>query len=166
MKKTWYQLPEKDCEYLKKHEFSAVRWCLAAVNSLAYGQEDLEKRLECIPQGKLRWRLMLGHLRALMNDILGTTPVKQCKTIKNEMEDMKLQLIPKTTVAKDRLVISVKDLSFIVDHAKQDMCTSCALMDNEFRKCEMFRILETVSPPKDMGDGTFCPYWKDDWWDK
>ena len=166
MKETWYQLPEKDCEYLKKHEFNAVRWGLAAVNSIAYGQEDLAERLECIPNGKLRWRLMLGHLRSLMNDLLGTTPTKQCKSIRNEMSDMKLQMVPKTMITKDRVVVDVSDISYIVYHAKRDMCVACLGTEEEYRKCEMFKILQGICPTEEVGDRSTCPYWKDDWWDK
>ena len=60
MKRTWYQLPESECERLNRTEMNAMRWCLAAINSVAYAQDDLAKRLECIPNGKVRWRLMLG----------------------------------------------------------------------------------------------------------
>ena len=80
MKKTWYQLQEEDCERLNRTEMTALRWSLAAINSCAYAQDDLAKRLECIPDGKVRWRLMLGQLRALCNDLLGIQvfPAQPC----------------------------------------------------------------------------------------
>lgn len=158
MKKTWYQLPEEDCERLNSTEMRAVRWSLAAENSVSYAQRDLEKRLECIPEGKRRWRLMLGQLRALCNDLIGTIPVKQCKTIRNVMNDMELRMVPKGTKHDTRVVLDAKDLGYLVTLAKKEMCTSCILTDDECRRCELYKILEIAVPLDDYGDGTICPY--------
>lgn len=166
MKKTWYQLPEEDCERLNRTEMTALRWSLAAVNSCAYAQDDLAKRLECIPDGKVRWRLMLGQLRALCNDLLGTTPRKQCLTIKHVMDDMELRMVPKFTPVPDRVCMGVDDLSYLVRAAKKDICVGCILTGDECRKCELYRILESVSPMEDWGDSMMCPYNRDDWMDR
>lgn len=85
MKETWFQLPEEQCERLRKQEMTTIMWCLSAVNSVAHGRDDLQKRLSMIPNGMKRWNLMLGQLRSLMSDMLGTTPYKQRKTIQNTM---------------------------------------------------------------------------------
>ena len=165
MKTTWYQLPEEDCERLNSTEMRAVRWSLAAENSVSYAQRDLEKRLECIPEGKRRWRLMLGQLRALCNDLIGTIPVKQCKTIRNTMEDMELRMVPKGTKRDNRVVMDAKDLGYLVTLAKQERCTACVLTDAECRDCTLYKILESAVPLDDYGDGGICPYnllkWED-----
>ena len=87
IKQTFYELTDEDCERLNATEMRAVRWLMASLNSCIYAQRDLVHRLECIPSGKARFRLMLGHLRAINNDIIGTTPKKQCKQIRNTMDD-------------------------------------------------------------------------------
>ena len=166
MKTTWYQLPEDQCERLMRPEMSALKWCFAALNSVTYGQDDLAARLKKIPNGTRRWNLMLGQLRALLNDIIGTVPVKQCQNIKNTMNDMELRLVPKTSQMPHNAVVSVDDLTYIVKAAKKSICTSCTLMDGECRTCELYKILETISPLEDYGSGMICPYMKEDWWDR
>lgn len=166
MKETWYQLPEEQCERLRKQEMTTIMWCLSAVNSVAHGRDDLQKRLSMIPNGKKRWNLMLGQLRSLMSDMLGTTPYKQRKTIQNTMNDMALRLVPKGTQSNNRVTMDADDLALLIRHAKKDLCTSCVFNGDECRKCELYQILESISPQEDYGDGTMCPYMKEDWWDR
>lgn len=165
MKQTFYQLPEKDRERLKSYEMNALRWCLAAVNSLAYGQDDLKHRLECIPEGKVRYRLSLGQIRAILNDIIGTTPYKQAKQARNLMEDMELRMVPRGyTKSDNRAVIELGDLSYLIDHAKADVCSTCILTDDECRKCQMYQLMTAYAPLDDYGSGTVCPYAQKEWW--
>jgi len=165
MKTTWYQLPEEDCERLNSTEMRAVRWSLAAKYSVACAAEVLGKRLDCIPEGRVRWRLMLGQLRALCNDLIGTVPAKQRKTIWNVMNDMELRMVPKGTKRDDRVVMDAKDLGYLVTLAKQERCTACVLTDAECRDCTLYKILESAVPLDDYGDGGICPYnllkWED-----
>jgi len=163
MKQTFYQLPEEDCERLTAPEMRAVRWCLAALNSCAYAQDDLSRRLECIPNGKRRWRLMLGQLRALCNDLLGTIPRKQCVGINNVMHDMELRLVPKFTKWDNRVILPAPDLAYIITLAKKEKCMTCVLTDAECRKCEFYKILESVAPLDDYGSGGICPYNMVEW---
>jgi len=164
MKTTYYSLPEEDRERLTRTEMQAVRWCLAAISSIAYAQDDLASRLDCIPYGRIRWRLMLGHLRACLNDVLGTTPLKQRKTIQNVMNDMELRMVPKLSSNSQRVTMDVEDLSLLVRAAKKDYCSACILTDEECRKCELYKVLESVAPLDDYGDGSLCPYSKEEWW--
>ena len=53
-----YMLPDEDCERLKRSEMTAVRMLLAHLSSAKYAQEDLQDRLECIPNGRMRMRLV------------------------------------------------------------------------------------------------------------
>lgn len=153
-----YELPEADCERLVRTEMMSLRWCIAALNSVTYANEDLSKRLECIPNGKARWRMMMGQLKSLIDDMLGTVPIKQCKTIQNTMHDMEIRLCPKGTPMGDKVVITIKDMSYLIDAAKKDACTACIYTDDEFRKCELYKILESLAPLDDYGDGLWCPY--------
>lgn len=166
IKKTWYQLEEKDCERLNRSEMQAVRWSLAALHCVAHAQNDLAERLKCIPNGQRRWRLMVGQLRALCNDIIGTTPRKQCVGIQSTMNDMELRFVPKYTPFDTRVVMDVNDLSFLVSHAKKDICSACILTGDECRECELYKILESIAPQQDWGHSTVCPYLREDWFDR
>ena len=133
---------------------------------MAYAKEDLKDRLECIPNGRLRWRLMHGHLSSLMNDLIGTMPRKQCVNLKSVMHDMELRLVPKFTRVDQRVTMNVDDLSYLVNHAKKDICATCILDGDECRQCELYKILEAIAPLQDWGSSTVCPYLRDDWMDR
>ena len=158
MKTTWYQLPEKDCERLTRNEMQALRWSLAAVNSISQAEGALQDRLECIPNGKCRWRLLLGQLRAVTNDIIGTIPYKQCVNIKNVMIDMELRMVPKYSPVDQHVIMVAQDLAYLVDAARRDKCMGCVCTGEECRKCELYKILSAITPMQDYGNGMICPY--------
>jgi len=163
-----YKLPEAQRERLKRSEMVAMRWSMAALSNLAYAQDDLADRLECIPMGKRRYRLMMGHLRSILSDIGGTIPIKQCMTVQNTMDDMELRMVPKLSPRPQTAVIEVDDLSFLVNHAKKDegMCMTCMLDGDECRKCRLYQILESIAPQQEWGKSTICPYNRPDWFYK
>lgn len=160
-----FSWPKEDCERVNHQEMVALRWCLAAINSVAYAKDDLAKRLECIPAGRRRWAMLLGSFRSLMDELLATVPTKQCLSIRNVMDDMELRMVPKFTPKSNRVSMDVADLSYIVNHAKKDICSACILNGDECRQCELYQILESIAPRKDWGSSTICPYMKDDWMD-
>lgn len=163
---TWYQLPEDECKRLNRTEMAGARWSLAALSSLVYAQDDLKERLKMIPDGTERWSGMVETLRSLMNDVLGTVPRRQCVTIKNVMNDMDLRMVPRYTPKANRVSMGEEDLSYLVDHAKTDICTACTLNGDECRTCELYRILESIAPQQDWGDSTVCPYMREDWFER
>lgn len=169
IKQTFYQLPEDQCERLNRSEMNALKWCLAAVNSVAYAEDDLADRLECIPSGKARWRLMLGQMRACINDIIGTIPRKQGNTIRNLMNDMELRMVPKYTAYDRRVIMDVEDLSYLVAHAKKDesLCMTCTYTGDECRQCELYKTLEAIALQEHWEkDSMICPYNREDWYEK
>lgn len=163
IKQTFYQLPPEDCERLTASEMRAFRWLMAALNSITYGETDLKGRLECIPNGKTRYRLMLGQLRAICNDMIGTLPIKQCKQIRNTMNDMELRLVPKHTPHGSGVVLDVDDTTYLVDHAQSDVCSTCIRDGEECRSCELYQILEAITPLNEWGNSTICPFNREDW---
>lgn len=166
-KTTFYQLPEEDCERLRRPEMASLRWLISALNSVALAEANLQNRLECIPNGKSRYRLMLGQLRAICNDLIGTTPREQCKQIQNVTNDMELRLVPKYTQNANVVILNVEDMSYIVRHAQKDeeLCQTCVKDGNECRSCKMYQLLSAVAPLEDYGSGMMCPY-VSDWYGK
>lgn len=163
IKQTWYQLPEKDCERLNATEMRSIRWLLGALSICSRAEKDMERRLECIPEGKRRFRLMLGQLRAICNDLIGTTPIKQARTVQTTTHDMELRLVPKLTPGDHNALINGHDLAFLVGYAKDALCTTCIADGDECRKCELYQILESLCPQQDWGGKGLCPYNRDDW---
>lgn len=162
MAKDFFQLPDDQCERMNRQEMVGMKWLLSALSSVAYGQDDLAKRLEMIPNGRKRYRLMLGQLRSISNDLVGTMKVGQCKQIKNVMNDMELRLVPKMTPSVTRVSLEADDLRYIVNQAKKETCLSCIKTDAECKTCEMYQILERIAPLDDYGDGSLCPYMRED----
>lgn len=167
MKTTWYQLPEEDCERLRRPEMASLRWLISALNSVALAEANLQNRLECIPNGKSRYRLMLGQLRAICDDLLGTIPKEQRKQIDNVMHDMQLNMIPRLAPGSEKVIMEAKDLAFFIYHAQRDeeLCQTCVKDGEECRKCKMYQLLVAFAPLPDYGSGMMCPY-NDDWMEK
>ena len=167
IKQTWYQLPDEDCERLTRFEMQSVRWIMAALNILVNAEKPMADRLDCIPEGRRRFRLMLGQLRAVCNDLIGTTPREQCKQIQGVMKDMQLNLIPKLAPGSEKVVMDPKDLAYLIHHAQRDeeLCQTCVKDGNECRKCKMYKMLVAVAPLPDYGSGMMCPY-SGDWMHK
>lgn len=163
MKKTFYQLPPEQCERLRAQEMAALRWSIAAVNICSTAEGDLKDRLECIPNGRVRFRLMLGQLRAICNDLIGTTTIKQAKQIRNVMNDMELRMVPKFSASTSRMVLDKEQATFLVEAAKEAKCAACILDGEECRRCELYQLLEAVTPLDNWSGTGLCPYNHDDW---
>lgn len=166
-KRKSYQLPEEDRERITRYEMHAVRWLIATKITIQHAEENIANRLECIPSGKRRFRLMLGQLRAICDDLLGTIPKEQRKQIDNVMHDMQLNMIPRLAPGSEKVVMESKDLAFIIYHAQRDeeLCQTCVKDGNECRKCKMYQMLVAVAPLPDYGSGMMCPY-NGDWMHK
>ena len=67
-------MQEEDCERMNRGEYEAMRCLLGAVSYVAHANDDLGKRLDCIPSGRQRMNMMLGGIRAIADDLIGTMP--------------------------------------------------------------------------------------------
>ena len=157
-----YQLPDEDCERLKRSEMDAVRMLLAVLSAAAYAKEDLFDRLECVPYGNQRMRLALGGLRAVCDDVVGTISKSQCKQIYGTMKDFEMRLVPKLTPVSVNVILTKEQGMNLVDCA-QWQCHDCVKDGEEARKCKLYQILESTTPLDDYGDGFVCPYALAEW---
>lgn len=163
-KKTWYFLPEKDRERLNRTELRAARWLVTVMYICFELREELAERLKCIPNGQARFNMMLGHVQAIANDVIGTVPKSQKDQIQHTIDDMDIRLVPKFAPKGNRVVLDLYQLHYIVSHAQKDeaLCQTCVRTDDECRKCEFYKILSAIAPLTDWGSGTMCPY-SGDW---
>ena len=102
-KRVWLQ--EDECERLVRSEYEAVRCLLGAVSYTAHAKDDLQRRLDCIPNGKQRIAMVLGGLRAIADDIIGTIPQGQCRQLRNTMKDMEMRMVPKLTTGSQNVIL-------------------------------------------------------------
>ena len=157
-----YQLPDEDCERLKRSEMDAVRMLLAVLSAAAYAKEDLFDRLECVPYGNQRMRLALGGLRAVCDDVVGTISKSQCKQIYGTMKDFRIELRPRLMPGSTNVVMTKEQGKELLDLARWQ-CHDCVKDGEECRQCRLYKIMEATTPLNDYGDGLVCPYALADW---
>ena len=155
---------EADCERLNRGEFEAVRCLLGAVSYTAHAKDDLQKRLECIPYGKERMRMILGGIRSVADDLIGTVPRGQCKQLKNTMLDMEMRMVPKLTGMSQNVILE-KDVAKGLFDAAMEKCRGCVEDAENCRKCALYKVLESSLPLDNYQNTLICPYSVSEWGD-
>lgn len=163
MKQTFYCLPPEQCERLNRHQMQALRWLIGVLHIVAVAPEDLGDRLDCIPNGRRRYRLMHGQLNAIVNDLIGTITLQQAKQINNTIHDMTMQMVPKGTPVSHKVVVETDDLARLIAYAQKEKCSACIATDDDARRCDLYKTLEAIAPRPDYGSGTMCPYMDESW---
>ena len=160
-KRVW--LEDCDCERMKRSEYEAMRGLLAATSYIAHANDDLPNRLQCIPSGKQRMGMLLGSIRAISDDLIGTMTQSQCKQLKNTMEDMEIRMVPKLTAMSQNVILE-KEIARGLYDAAMEKCRGCVEDSESCRKCSLYSVLEGTLPLENY-DGLICPYsiseWKD-----
>ena len=152
-----YMLPDEDCERLNRVEMQAVRMMLAALSTAAYAKDDLKERLECVPDGNKRFRLALGGLRAVCDDVIGTVSRSQCKQIYGTMNDFEMRLLPKMTPGTTNIIMTKDQGKDLLECARWK-CHDCVEDGEACRQCKLYKLLEATTPMDSYGDGLICPY--------
>ena len=152
-----YMLPDEDCERLNRVEMQAVRMMLAALSTAAYAKDDLKERLECVPDGNKRFRLALGGLRAVCDDVIGTVSRSQCKQIYGTMKDFEMRLLPKMTPGTTNIIMTKDQGKDLLECARWK-CHDCVEDGEACRQCKLYKLLEAITPMDSYGDGLICPY--------
>lgn len=158
-------LPEEQCERLKRSEFEAVRCLLGAVSYTAHARDDLQKRLECIPGGKQRMNMLLGGIRAIADDLIGTVPQGQCRQLRNTMSDMEMRMVPKATGGMTQNVILEKELARGLIDTAMEKCRDCVEDGESCRSCSLYKILLGITPMEEYSE-LRCPYAITEWEDQ
>ena len=161
-KRVW--LADEDCRRLNRGEFEATRCLLGAVNYAAHAKDDLQKRMEMIPHGKERMAMVLGGLKAIADDLIGTLPVGQCKQIRNTMNDMEMRMVPKLTSMSHNVILEKDVANGLVD-AAMEKCHGCVEGPEEGMKCPLYKVLESFLPLDSYDNGMLCPYSMSEWKD-
>lgn len=161
-KRIWLQ--EEDCERLKRAEFEAMRCLLGAVSYTATARDDLQKRLECVPYGNQRMNMVLGGLKAIADDLIGTVPRGQCKQIRNTMQDMEMRMVPKMMGMSQNVILEKDNAKALIDVA-MEKCRGCVEDEESCRRCGLYRVLESFLPLDSYDNGMLCPYALSEWQD-
>jgi len=161
-KRVW--LPEDECERLNRGEFEAVRCLLGAVSYTAHAKDDLQKRLEMVPHGRQRMAMILGGIRAISDDLIGTMPRGQCKQIRNTMNDMEMRMVPKATPMSQNVIFD-KDVAKELVDAAMERCKGCPKGPEDGEKCPLFKVFESFMPLETYDNGLLCAYSRLEWED-
>lgn len=159
-----YELPEKNRLRLTRTEMHSMQWLMNAISSFGYASDDLATRLEWVPSGRARLRMINGQCLSLLRDLAGTIPEKQRNSLVNVGKDMEMRLVPKMTPPTVTVTLTKEDGKELVD-AAQVKCKQCAEWNEESEKCRLRKLLEVVVPLEDYS-GMICPYSKAEWEDE
>ena len=159
-KRVW--LKEEECDRLNRSEFEAVRCLLGAVSYTAHAYDDLQDRMATIPYAKQRMAMVLGGLRAMADDVIGTVPRGQCKQLRNTMKDMEMRMVPKM-MSMSQNVILEKDIAKGLVDAAMEKCHGCVEGPEEGMKCPIYKVLESFLPLESYENGMLCPYSMSEW---
>jgi hypothetical protein len=157
-----YSLPDDQCERLKRSEMNGVRMLLAHLSTASYCQDDLKNRLECVPDWNRRFRLAVGGLKAVCDDVVGTISRNQAKQLLGTLRDYELRLVPKATPGTVNIMLTKEQGMELMDLARE-RCLSCTEDGDSCRKCRLYKILEATTPMDDYGSGLICPYALAEW---
>ena len=158
-RRVWWE--DQDCERLTRREFETVRCLLGAVSYTAHARDDLQKRLECIPGGRQRMNMVLGGLKAIADDLIGTVPVGQCQQIRNTMQDFEMRFVPKLASMSQNVILEKELAQQLIDIA-MEKCHGCVEDGESCRKCALYKVLEGMMPLDSYG-GMLCPYSVSEW---
>ena len=159
-KRVW--MPEEETERMNRGEFEAMRCLLGAVSYLAHASDGLGKRLGMLKDGKRWMAMLLGGLRAISQDLIGTMPRGQCKQIRNTMEDMEMRMVPHHTPMSQNVIFE-KDIAKDLIDAAQEKCKVCAETAESCRTCSVYKILESTVHVDDYESSMLCPYANREW---
>ena len=161
-KRVW--LDDKDCERLNRHEYEALRCLLGAVSYAGHAKEDLQTRLRMIPCGRQRMAMVLGGLKSIADDLVGTMPVGQCKQIRNTMSDMEIRMVPKMAAMSQNVILEKDNAKALIDAAREK-CRGCVEDEKSCRRCRLYTLFESFLPLDTYDGGMLCPYSMSEWKD-
>lgn len=150
---------DEDRERMTRTEFEATRCLLGATSYLAHARDDLGKRLDCVPGGRQRMAMLMGSVKSLSNEIVDTMTTQQARQMYNVMRDMEMRMVPKLTPSKTNVLLPVEAAKTLVSSA-QHKCLVCVADGEEARRCDLYKVLEALTPLDNYGDGLTCPYYR------
>lgn len=144
-------------------EFSLLKRLTAFISDLLYAKDDLQSRLELIPDGPQRMNVLLDDASVLVKDILATGPENQKKHLYNTIKDYKVELMPKVSYGSSNIVMSKDQTKRLIDIA-QEKCRTCVEDPDSAKKCALYQVLEITALP-DTYETLLCPYSQAKWAD-
>lgn len=155
-----FTIPEEDRERMRRDEMNAMVYMQCAIAAMGYCWKDLRNRLEYIPAGVQRFKMAMGAMKSIFDDLHETLPTKSERRMSTISHDFKIVLVPKPTSEPQKLVLDRDDAIALME-ATIYRCKDCVKSDEEARKsCRLYSILETYMPLNDYGDGLMCEYGK------
>lgn len=63
--------------------------------------------------------MILGGLRAMADDLIGTVPVNQCRQLRNTMNDFDLRMVPKFMSMNQNVILEKELAKGLIDTAME-----------------------------------------------
>ena len=152
----------EDAKDLTRREKASLTYLMNATSALVEAKDDLAERLEMIDGGnELMEQIASGSVK-LLTDVRMTIPEKQRTSLANTANDYEMRLVPKATPSKTSVVVYKEDFRQLVD-AAQAKCVTCAELNEDKHKCELYKLLQNVVPLEAYDTTILCPYNRAEW---
>lgn len=162
--RTPYSQPDDQRVRLVRSEMESVQMLLAMLSTAEYSKDDLKAPLSRVKHGNRLFRMSCGLMHSVINKMTNTISTPQCKQIYGTMKDYEVRLLPKLTPGSTCIVITKEQAKHLLDNARWK-CHDCVEDSESCRKCETYKLLESITPLDDYGDGMICPYSLAEWRD-
>lgn len=149
-------LDDKDCVRMRRSEFEATRMMIGASRFMEYAAEDLQERLEMVPDGKARLAQGLRQVNEVVEDVIGTMTVTQCRQVRNTLNDMVMKLMPKLSPTSSNVLME-KDIARGLIDIAMEKCKGCTEDGVTCKACALYQVLEAISPMQEYSELS-CPY--------
>lgn len=144
-------------------EFTMLKRLTAFISELLYMKEDLDERMQIIPDGQKRLDNVLSEVSDLVKELIETGPDSQKKQLYNFIKDSRVELIPKLSPGSTNILMSKAQAKQLVDIA-QEKCKSCVEDPRSAKNCVLYKVLEVTALP-DTYNTLLCPYSRAKWED-
>ena len=154
-------LDDKDCIRMNRREFEAMRWILVAMHFSGEAAEELRERLKMIPDGEERMADGLKKVNDVLEDLIGTMTVTQCRQVRNSQGDMVMKLQPRLSPNSTNVLWEKEIARGLIDVAREK-CRDCVEDGKSCMQCPLYKLLEAISPMQEYSD-LQCPYALSEW---
>ena len=152
-----YSLPESERERMHRTELNAMIRLIYMRSNMAGFEREFGERLDFIPDGRKRVRLVLGQIKSIEEDLKGTITADQNKRLHNTCRDNEMRLVPRQTPDGAVIALDKHDAHLLFDAAMESRCAACPMDCEECRSCELYKMLVAYIP-LDSYETTMCPY--------
>ena len=103
----------------------------------------------------------LKKVNDVLEDLIGTMTVTQCRQVRNSQGDMVMKLQPRLSPNSTNVLWEKEIARGLIDVAREK-CRDCVEDGKSCMQCPLYKLLEAISPMQEYSD-LQCPYALSEW---